>query len=145
MIYDAQSNRESTVCHEDIRDVIGMIEKKIKDNQVVKQPAAAPLSKILFTYADRQDKILLLMGFISASFCGFGLPSIVFLFGDIADSFLLRNPVLILDAITYTAKTLSIIGAAVGVCSYMFFTFFMIASERIGQKTRVAYLESVLN
>ena len=102
------------------------------------------MSKLLFTFADRQDKTLLLMGFITASLCGLGLPSIVFLFGDIADSFLLRNPILILNAITYTSKTLSIIGAAVGVCSYMFFTFFMIASERIGQKTRIAYLESIL-
>jgi hypothetical protein len=31
-------------------------------------------------------------GFLSAMICGLGLPSFVFLFGDIADSFALLDP-----------------------------------------------------
>lgn len=121
-----------------------MIERKISSDKELKELSPVPYSKILFTYADRKDKLLIVIGLISSSLCGLGLPSIVFLFGDIADSFLLRKPDLILDAISFTAATLSIIGVAVGICGYIFFTSLMIASERIGMRTRVAYLEAIL-
>lgn len=104
-----------------------------------------PYSKILLTFADRTDKLFLAIGFGSAILCGFGLPSFVFLFGDIADSFEGGFPVdEILDRITNVAKILTLIGAGVWIFSYLFFSFLIIASERIGQKTRCMYLKAVL-
>ena len=86
------------------------------------------------------------MGLVSAALCGLGLPSFVFLFGDIADSFEGNmNPDQILDSITRVAKILSIIGLGVWLGSYLFFTFLVIASERIGLKTKIRYLKSILN
>lgn len=44
-------------------------------------------SRILFHFSDKKDKLFLFIGFVCAILCGLGLPSFVFLFGDIADSF----------------------------------------------------------
>lgn len=143
-ISDITGKRDSIFHQREVTELIEKIETKIREKAIKKDMPAAPYLKILLTFANKDDKILLLFGFISASLCGFGLPSFVFLFGDIADSFLDLDPTKILSAITFTSRTLALIGLAVGACSYMFFTFFIIASERIGMKTRVAYLESIL-
>jgi hypothetical protein len=37
--------------------------------------------------ADKTDRTYMYIGFASAIICGLGLPSFVFLFGNIADSF----------------------------------------------------------
>ncbi len=55
------------------------------------------------------------------------------------------NPDQILDSITSVSKILSIIGLGVMLGSYLFFTFLVIASERIGLKTKIRYLKSILN
>ena len=89
--------------------------------------------KIMLTYADFTDKLYFFFGFIAAVSCGLGLPSFVFLFGDIADSFEKGEQATdILSSIEYLSKSLTFIGLGVWVCSYIFFTFFIIASERIG-------------
>ncbi len=73
------------------------------------------------------------VGFLSAAICGLGLPSFVFLFGDIADSFQGNDaPEKILDNITGLSKMLTIIGLGVWLFSYLFFTCLIISSERIG-------------
>ena len=46
-----------------------------------------PYSKILLTYADSTDKTLMALGYFTAIITGLGLPSFVFLFGDIIDDF----------------------------------------------------------
>ena len=43
--------------------------------------------KILLTYADGVDKFLMCMGYFMAIATGVGLPSFVFLFGNIVDEF----------------------------------------------------------
>jgi hypothetical protein len=58
--------------------------KTSKEN--VKIIEVVSMNKILFTYADKVDKILLFIGFFCAILCGLGLPSFVFLFGDICNS-----------------------------------------------------------
>ena len=104
-----------------------------------------PYSKILWTFADKTDKFLIIVGFISSVLCGLGLPSFVFLFGDIADSFTGQMPAdAILNAISKVSRTLTLIGIGIWVGSYIFFAFFVIASERIGQKMKVRYLEAIL-
>jgi isocitrate dehydrogenase kinase/phosphatase len=46
-----------------------------------------PYSQLLLKLADSTDKMFMAVGFTTAILCGLGLPSFVFLFGDIADSF----------------------------------------------------------
>jgi hypothetical protein len=101
--------------------------------------------KLVWTLADRQDKFLFIGGMTSSIICGLGLPSFVFLFGDIADSFEgFLPPDEILNRITNVAKLLTIIGLGVWVFSYFFFCMLQISSECIGAKTKVAYLKSIL-
>jgi hypothetical protein len=97
------------------------------------EPGSVSYFKILLTYADTQDRICIIFGVLSACLCGLGLPSFVFLFGDICDAFEPRNPPEeTLSAISKIAKTLSLIGVLVWLFSYLFFTFLIMASERIG-------------
>jgi hypothetical protein len=46
-----------------------------------------PYGKLVWTLADRADRFYFIFGLICSAACGLGLPSFVFLFGDIADSF----------------------------------------------------------
>jgi hypothetical protein len=47
----------------------------------------APYSKILLTFADGKDKLLITLGYFTAIATGAGLPSFVFIFGDIVNTF----------------------------------------------------------
>jgi ATP-binding cassette subfamily B (MDR/TAP) protein 1 len=105
-----------------------------------------PYGKLVWTFADSSDRFFWIAGVIASALCGMGLPSFVFLFGDITDSFEGgMDPVAILDAIKRVSMILSIIGGVILLGSYMFYVFLTIASERIGAKTKVAYLKSILN
>jgi hypothetical protein len=102
--------------------------------------------KLVWTFADSSDRFFWISGVISAALCGMGLPSFVFLFGNIADTFEGgMNKEKILEAISQVSLILSIIGGVILLGSYLFYLFLTIASERIGAKTRVAYLKSILN
>lgn len=110
-----------------------LIDAKIESSGVSKEQEQVPYRKILLTQASTGDKIYLLIGFASAIGCGLGLPSFVFLFGNIADSFMPNEPPeATLDSIKRTSKILTFLGLGVWFCSYIFFTFLIIASERIG-------------
>lgn len=100
-----------------------------------------PYGKILLTYADRTDKILMTVGFCSAAATGAGMPSMVFLMGNIFDSFQAAS---VLDSVKTTIITLAIIGAVVWVMTYVYFVSLVIMAERVGKKTRVHYLSAIL-
>lgn len=138
-------HRESVDPKNEVEQLLLQISARIRDYESSKNPPMVPYKKILLTLADRTDKIYLFFGFATAILCGLGLPSFVFLFGDIADSFEGNLPAdQILSRITNVAKILTGIGLVVWLFSYCFFTFFIIASERIGQKTRCMYLQAIL-
>ena len=108
--------------------------EKVANSQTV------PYGKILFTYADRSDKIFMGIGYALAIITGLGLPSFVFLFGNVIDSFGGNA----FDAIKKICVQFTVIGACIWVTSYLNFTFLVIMSERVGKKTRVAYLKAIL-
>jgi hypothetical protein len=97
--------------------------------------------KLIWTLSDKEDRLYFILGLICSALCGLGLPSFVFLFGDIADSFEGHmDPKEILKSITRVSKLLTFIGLGILIGSYLFFTFLVIASERVGLKTKVRYL-----
>ena len=112
-----------------------------KKEEKMKKQEAVPYSKILLTFADRSDKILMAGGYITAIITGIGLPSFVFLFGNIVDTF---GGDSIVDKIRPVSIQFTIIGVAIWVTTYLFFTMLTIVSERIGKKTKVAYLNAIL-
>ena len=130
----------------ELTDLLTKIDTRISQHSLSVAPMSkVPYSKLLFTYASPLDKLLLCVGLLAAICCGAGLPSFVFLFGDITDSFEGgQSTASILEAVTGVAKSLTWIGLGVWVTAYTFFTMMIVASERIGQKTRVAYLKAVL-
>jgi hypothetical protein len=85
---------------------------------------------------------LLSLGYFTAIITGLGLPSFVFLMGDIVDNYGSKTD--IVDLIAPIALQLTVIGIFIWVTSYFYFAFLVIMSERIGKKTRQAYLRSIL-
>jgi len=69
--------------------LIVQVENRLEETELEKQKSSetTSLKKLLLTHADRQDKILMTIGFTIAILNGFALPSFVFIFGDIIDSF----------------------------------------------------------
>lgn len=85
------------------------------------------------------------VGWIASSIAGLGMPTFVFLIGDIIDSF---NPTTkpedMLDTISTMCLIFTCVGIAVWIFSYLDYCFLLMFSERIARKTRIAYLESIL-
>ena len=81
-------------------------------------------------------------GYLFAIVSGACLPLFVFLFGDIVDEFGTNFD--LVDAVRPICIKLLIIGAIVWVTSYLYFSLLVMMSERIGKKTRVAYLRAIL-
>lgn len=128
-----------------IQKLIEVAKEKIKKDQEATKAAsdAVPYSKILLTYADGTDKVLMGFGYFFAIVTGLGIPSFTFLFGDIVVNF--TDPTKsIADQINPLALQLTIIGGVMFVTSYLYFVFLVIMAERIAKKTRVAYLRSIL-
>ena len=92
----------------------------------------------LYTYASGADKIYFYLGLISAILCGLGVPSFVFLIGDIIDAF---NPNSSPEETLDTIKKLSMIFVYIGIgiwfFSYTYYGFLVIFSERVARKTRL--------
>lgn len=121
--------------------ILAKTDEFIQDEKDGKNKPMVTYAKLIWTLSDKQDKTYFILGLISSALCGLGLPSFVFLFGDIADSFEGHmDPKEILASITRVSKLLAFIGLGVWLGSYLFFTFLTIASERVGLKTRTAYL-----
>jgi hypothetical protein len=85
------------------------------------------------------------IGWVSAAMTGLGLPSFVFLIGDIINSFNPSNgPEEMLKKIKLIAWVEVVIGAGIWILSYIYFSFLLMSSELITKKIRIAYVEAVL-
>jgi ATP-binding cassette subfamily B (MDR/TAP) protein 1 len=122
------------------------VDKKIqeRENEKLKNTQVVPYSKILLTYADSKDKMLIAFGYFMAIATGVALPSFVFIFGDIINSFGGSDQDAELAAIKFSCLQMVLIGAGVWVSSYFYFSSLVVVAERLGRKTKVAYLRSLL-
>lgn len=97
------------------------------------------------TYADKDDKILMGLGFSFSFLAGAAMPSMVFLLGSIIDSFAVIDPTLtVFDAVKVTIIAMSSIGLFIWLVTYINYVSLVIMAERIAKKTRVAYLQAIL-
>ena len=139
----------------DLNTIILNIDTLIAKNEAITdQPVR--YSKLLFTYATRSDKILLFIGFFGAFMSGLGLPTFTFLFGDVINAFAPSidgandpNDYFVdkenaLAALRKIAIEFLIIGVVMFVTSYLYFAFLQMFAERVGARTRVAYLQAIL-
>mmetsp|Transcript_10621 Transcript_10621/g.17848 ORF Transcript_10621/g.17848 Transcript_10621/m.17848 type:complete len:339 (+) Transcript_10621:8-1024(+) len=105
---------------------------------------SVPYSK-LYSLATGSDKVLLYVGWVAAVITGLGLPSFVFLFGDVVDSFgPTVTPEEALEEIEVICLIFVIIGVGIQIFGYMFYAFLLIFSERVAKRTRIAYLRAIL-
>jgi hypothetical protein len=96
------------------------------------------------TYADRTDKILLCLGYFFSVATGLGLPSFAYLLGDVMVNFTDPNLNLV-DGIKPVIFRFIGVGIGLFVTAYFYYIFLAIMAERIGKKTRVAYLKAILS
>lgn len=87
----------------------------------------------------------MVFGYILAILAGAGLPSFVFLIGYILDSF---NPNESqgdqYDTISFMCLLFVIIGLAIWILSFGYYTMFIIYSESVAKKVRLSYLKAIL-
>jgi hypothetical protein len=84
----------------------------------------------------------MIIGYLFAIITGACLPLFVFLFGDMVDEFGVKPD--IVSTVDPICIKLVVIGSFVWVTSYLYFSFLVMMSEKIGKKTRVAYLKAIL-
>lgn len=130
---------------EEVQRLLRNVDQLIQDHRDGKFKPMASYGKLVWTLSDCQDQWYFCLGILWAILSGLGLPSFVFLFGDIADSFQQgADSKEVLEKITRISKILTVIGLGIWVGCYIFFSFLTIASERIGLKTKTSYLRSIL-
>ncbi|CDW88017.1 abc transporter family protein [Stylonychia lemnae] len=104
------------------------------------------LLRKFFQFTSKRDKIMILLGTISAVATGTLLPIIAILIGDISDAF---EP---LNDSDYKRASLSEISSKIGIVSffiwfsgYIYFSFWQHIAENITNDLRIRYLNSLLN
>ena len=100
-----------------------MEERQAKNNQV-------SYLKILLTYADRTDKMLIFGGYSMSIISGIGLPSILFIWGNILNAY--TESFDIVAAISPTCVQIIIIGVVIWITSYIYYILLAIMAERVG-------------
>ena len=86
------------------------------------------------------------LGWLAAFITGLGLPSFVFLIGDVINSFdpYKTDANELLNKIKLISLIYTIIGIGIFIFSYVFYSFLLISSELMVQTIRKKYLESIL-
>jgi ABC-type multidrug transport system fused ATPase/permease subunit len=86
------------------------------------------------------------IGWAAAAVTGLGMPSFVFLIGDVIDSFgtSATDPDEALRTISLMSLIFTLVGIVIWITSYVSYAFLLIFSERIARKTRIKYLEAIL-
>ena len=137
-----------TVPNDDIflRNLISKAEKVIYDfekNQE-KEKETVSYKKILMTYSDRTDHVLMCIGYFFSVVSGLGLPSFAYFLGDVMVNFTDPNLDLV-DGIRPVLYRFVGVGCAMFFTAYFHYISLAIMAERIGKKTRVAYLRAILS
>lgn len=105
-----------------------------------------PYSK-LYSLATPADKVLMYIGWASAAICGLGMPSFVFLIGDVIDAFdprITGSKEEMLSVIEEMCLIFACVGVGIWILSYVNYAFLIIFSERVTKRIRISYLESIL-
>jgi ATP-binding cassette subfamily B (MDR/TAP) protein 1 len=113
-----------------------------------KEPAKVEFGAVsirqLFRYADRHDKILMIVGAIAAFINGAGLPSFSEIFGRLINR-LAKNPPDVEAQVADLAAIMVYVGIGVGVLSFIQVCTWMIAAERQTSRLRQAYFDALLH
>ena len=112
--------------------LLAKADKTIEDfeKEEEKDKETAPYSKILMTYADRTDRILMCLGYFFSVASGIGMPSFAYLLGDVMVNF--TDPNLdLLEGIKPVIFRFIGVGCGMFVSAYFYYIFLAIMAERI--------------
>mmetsp|Transcript_9452 Transcript_9452/g.8989 ORF Transcript_9452/g.8989 Transcript_9452/m.8989 type:complete len:86 (-) Transcript_9452:34-291(-) len=84
--------------------------------------------------------MLIGVGFATSIATGILMPAFVLVFGNLINDF----GDAAIDAINKSCLYMVLLGAGIWVATYCYYVCFVILAERIGRKTKVAYLRSLL-
>jgi ATP-binding cassette subfamily B (MDR/TAP) protein 1 len=99
----------------------------------------------MYQFASASDKVLMYIGWTCAAITGTGMPSFVFLIGDVIDSFKPTNTVeSTLRTISKMSLIFTLVGVAIWITSLIMYSLLLLFSERVVKKTRTKYLEAIL-
>jgi ATP-binding cassette subfamily B (MDR/TAP) protein 1 len=98
--------------------------------------------KILLSQADTTDRLLMGFGYFFSIAAGFGLPAQTFLLGDVINNFAGAKD--LVDVMKPVVFLFVYIGLFIWVSSYFYYFLLVVLSERLGAKTKVAYLNAIL-
>ena len=91
----------------------------------------------MYQFASASDKALMYIGWICAAITGTGMPSFVFLIGDVIDSFKPTNTVeSTLNTISKMSLIFTLVGVAIWITSLIMYSLLLLFSERVVKKTR---------
>lgn len=149
MIKDQEvSEGGKTLPNDDIflRNLIGKADKAIEDfeKDQEKEKETVSYTKILMTYADRTDRVLMCIGYFFSVVSGLGMPSFAYFIGDVMVNFTDPNLDLV-EGIRPVLFRFVGVGFAMFLTAYFYYICLAIMAERIGKKTRVAYLRAILS
>ena len=83
----------------------------------------------------------MMVGWASACITGTGMPSFVFLIGNVIDSFKpTSTPADTIGVINQMSLIFTCVGIAIWFSSYVMYSLLLMFSERVIRKTRTAYL-----
>ena len=80
---------DQSINEERLDQLMYLVGQKVESYKAdkTKTQEQASYSKILTTFADKKDKILITIGYLTAVITGLSVPSFVIIFGDIVNSF----------------------------------------------------------
>lgn len=104
---------------------------------------AITFRKLLLRFADGKDKALIAVGYSFAVLSGAGMPLLMYFTSSMMGSFT-EGDEGSMNEINSLAFQNMMIGVFVFIVSYVCYVSLYIVAERIGKRTRVAYLRSLL-
>ncbi|KAJ3692337.1 hypothetical protein LUZ60_012687 [Juncus effusus] len=113
-------------------------EKKtaIKDEKV-------PLYK-LFSFSDRWDQVLMLIGFLGALANGLAMPLMTFVFGELINAFGIADRNNVVHDVSKVSIKFVYLGVASAVASFLQVSCWMVTGERQAARIRGLYLKTIL-
>ncbi|EPS68527.1 hypothetical protein M569_06241, partial [Genlisea aurea] len=101
--------------------------------------------KLLFGFADPTDKLLMLIGTVSAAANGANIPLTALLFGNLMDAFgRTTDPHQIVHAVSKVALKFVYLAVGSGAASFLQVSCWMIVGERQAARIRNLYLKKIL-
>jgi hypothetical protein len=144
MADDVEANEERT--HMIIRQVKNKIDHMEPSLKVAEKGSKVKNSvtyKKLISMATNQDLCYMYTGWVFAALTGIGMPVWAVLIGDLFDAFGPIDPVEGFEQIKFFSLVIFLVGVAMWICCFVYWSCLLIFAERIARGIKIKYLEAI--